>query len=70
MIYLKKFNTPPIQSGNRIDCRNVSLIIITLAIKQVRTLSLLPFLNNEKQFERNESTMKKIDCNGLFEPKY
>jgi len=30
--------------------------LITIAIKQARILSLLPFLNNEKQFERNEST--------------
>nr|CUA65765.1 ribosomal protein S18 [Dianthus gratianopolitanus] len=32
--------------------------LITIAIKQARILSLLPFLNNEKQFERNESTTK------------
>nr|YP_009568182.1 ribosomal protein S18 [Sesuvium portulacastrum]YP_010625707.1 ribosomal protein S18 [Sesuvium sesuvioides]QBE86045.1 ribosomal protein S18 [Sesuvium portulacastrum]UJJ81951.1 ribosomal protein S18 [Sesuvium portulacastrum]WBG94467.1 ribosomal protein S18 [Sesuvium sesuvioides] len=73
---------PPIQSGDRIDYRNMSLIsrfiseqgkilsrrvnrltlkqqrLITLAIKQARILSLLPFLNNEKQFERIESTTK------------
>jgi small subunit ribosomal protein S18 len=30
--------------------------LITIAIKQARILSLLPFLNNEKQFERIEST--------------
>nr|YP_009581802.1 ribosomal protein S18 [Isopyrum manshuricum]QBK50213.1 ribosomal protein S18 [Isopyrum manshuricum] len=30
--------------------------LITIAIKQARILSLLPFLNNEKQFERTEST--------------
>lgn len=30
--------------------------LITVAIKQARILSLLPFLNNEKQFERTEST--------------
>nr|YP_010421631.1 ribosomal protein S18 [Urtica magellanica]USG55682.1 ribosomal protein S18 [Urtica magellanica] len=71
---------PPIQSGDRIDYRNMSLIsrfiseqgkilsrrvnrltlkqqrLITIAIKQARILSLLPFLNNEKHFERNEST--------------
>nr|QFO88328.1 ribosomal protein S18 [Silene littorea] len=71
---------PPIQPGDRIDYRNMSLIsrfiseqgkilsrrvnrltlkqqrLITIAIKQARILSLLPFLNNEKQFERNEST--------------
>src|SRR5881628_2160623 len=70
---------PPIQSGDRIDYRNMSLIsrfiseqgkilsrrvnrltlkqqrLITIAIKQARILSLLPFLNNEKQFERAES---------------
>nr|ABY85651.1 ribosomal protein S18 [Silene cryptoneura] len=32
--------------------------LITIAIKQARILSLLPFLNNEKQFERNESTTR------------
>nr|YP_009776928.1 ribosomal protein S18 [Boerhavia diffusa]QJA27581.1 ribosomal protein S18 [Boerhavia diffusa] len=71
---------PLIQSGDRIDYRNMSLIsrfiseqgkilsrrvnrltlkqqrLITIAIKQARILSLLPFLNNEKQFERIEST--------------
>ena len=71
---------PPIQSGDRIDYRNMSLIsrfiseqgkilsrrmnrltlkqqrLITIAIKQARILSLLPFLNNQKQFERSEST--------------
>ena len=73
---------PPIQSGDRIDYRNMSLIsrfiseqgkilsrrvnrltlkqqrLITIAIKQARILSSLPFLNNEKQFERTESTAK------------
>nr|NP_054382.1 ribosomal protein S18 [Epifagus virginiana]P30061.1 RecName: Full=Small ribosomal subunit protein bS18c; AltName: Full=Plastid 30S ribosomal protein S18 [Epifagus virginiana]AAA65856.1 ribosomal protein S18 [Epifagus virginiana] len=29
--------------------------LITIAIKQARILSLLPFINNEKQFERIES---------------
>nr|YP_009967449.1 ribosomal protein S18 [Typhonium blumei]QIS89620.1 ribosomal protein S18 [Typhonium blumei]UVN17433.1 ribosomal protein S18 [Typhonium blumei] len=29
--------------------------LITIAIKQARILSLLPFLNNERQFERTES---------------
>nr|YP_010690612.1 ribosomal protein S18 [Cartonema parviflorum]WBU14322.1 ribosomal protein S18 [Cartonema parviflorum] len=29
--------------------------LITISIKQARILSLLPFLNNEKQFERAES---------------
>nr|QFV19777.1 ribosomal protein S18 [Macrosolen bibracteolatus]QFV19845.1 ribosomal protein S18 [Macrosolen cochinchinensis] len=67
---------PPIQSGDRIDYRNMSLIsrfiseqgkilsrrvnrlnlkqqrLITIAIKQARILSSLPFLSNEKQFER------------------
>uniref|UniRef100_UPI0030DE89C9 ribosomal protein S18 n=1 Tax=Sabulina tenuifolia TaxID=1155345 RepID=UPI0030DE89C9 len=71
---------PPIQPGDRIDYRNMSLIsrfiseqgkilsrrvnrltlkqqrLITIAIKQARILSLLPFLNNEKQFERTESS--------------
>nr|YP_009669591.1 ribosomal protein S18 [Oxalis drummondii]YP_009860012.1 ribosomal protein S18 [Oxalis corymbosa]ADD30021.1 ribosomal protein S18 [Oxalis latifolia]QCW94875.1 ribosomal protein S18 [Oxalis drummondii]QKK36596.1 ribosomal protein S18 [Oxalis corymbosa] len=75
---------PPIQSGDRIDYRNMSLIsrfiseqgkilsrrvnrltlnqqrLITVAIKQARILSSLPFLNNEKQFERNESTTKTM----------
>nr|YP_009264713.1 ribosomal protein S18 [Kostermanthus robustus]ANJ19028.1 ribosomal protein S18 [Kostermanthus robustus] len=69
---------PPIQPGDRIDYRNISLItrfiseqgkilsrrvnrltlkqqrLITIAIKQARILSLLPFLNNEKHFEKNE----------------
>jgi len=73
---------PPIQSGDRIDYKNMSLIsrfiseqgkilsrrvnrltlkqqrLITIAIKQARILSLLPFLNNEKQFERTESTTR------------
>nr|AKZ24386.1 ribosomal protein S18 [Silene antirrhina] len=73
---------PPIQPGDRIDYRNMSLIsrfiseqgkilsrrvnrltlkqqrLITIAIKQARILSLLPFLNNQKQFERKESTTR------------
>nr|YP_009320016.1 30S ribosomal protein S18 [Alniphyllum eberhardtii]YP_010041312.1 30S ribosomal protein S18 [Alniphyllum fortunei]APA19140.1 30S ribosomal protein S18 [Alniphyllum eberhardtii]QPA36089.1 30S ribosomal protein S18 [Alniphyllum fortunei]QUT08509.1 ribosomal protein S18 [Alniphyllum fortunei]WIL98309.1 ribosomal protein S18 [Alniphyllum fortunei] len=80
---------PPIQSGDRIDYRNMSLIsrfiseqgkilsrrvnrltlkqqrLITIAIKQARILSSLPFLNNAKlnnakQFERKrtESTTR------------
>lgn len=73
---------PPIQSGDRIDYKNMGLIcrfiseqgkilsrrvnrltlkqqrLITIAIKQARILSLLPFLNNEKQFEKSESTEK------------
>ncbi|KAI5671996.1 hypothetical protein M9H77_12360 [Catharanthus roseus] len=72
----------PIQSRDRIDYRNMSLIsrfiseqgkilyrrvnrltleqqrLITIAIKQACILFLLPFLNNEKQFERNESTAR------------
>nr|AWI71903.1 ribosomal protein S18 [Beaumontia murtonii] len=32
--------------------------LITIAIKQARILSLLPFLNNEKQFERKKSTTR------------
>nr|YP_009716071.1 ribosomal protein S18 [Suaeda glauca]QGL09196.1 ribosomal protein S18 [Suaeda glauca]UQK97040.1 ribosomal protein S18 [Suaeda salsa] len=32
--------------------------LITIAIKQARILSLLPFLNNEKQFERTELTTR------------
>nr|YP_010873516.1 ribosomal protein S18 [Justicia betonica]WGV34736.1 ribosomal protein S18 [Justicia betonica] len=73
---------PPIQSGDRIDYRNMNLIsrfiseqgkilsrrvnrltlkqqrLITIAIKQARILSLLPFLNNEKQVERTASTAR------------
>nr|YP_009469272.1 ribosomal protein S18 [Byrsonima coccolobifolia]YP_009469360.1 ribosomal protein S18 [Byrsonima crassifolia]AVD96499.1 ribosomal protein S18 [Byrsonima coccolobifolia]AVD96587.1 ribosomal protein S18 [Byrsonima crassifolia] len=69
---------PPIQSGDQIDYRNMSLIsrfiseqgkiisrrvnrltlkqqrLVTIAIKQARILSSLPFLNNEKQFEKGE----------------
>nr|URQ18487.1 ribosomal protein S18 [Adoxa moschatellina]URQ21344.1 ribosomal protein S18 [Sambucus williamsii] len=67
---------PPIQSGDRIDYRNMSLIsrfiseqgkilsrrvnrltlkqqrLITIAIKQARILSLLPFLNNAESTSR------------------
>nr|YP_010175889.1 ribosomal protein S18 [Scleromitrion brachypodum]YP_010175975.1 ribosomal protein S18 [Oldenlandia diffusa]QSM34983.1 ribosomal protein S18 [Scleromitrion brachypodum]QSM35069.1 ribosomal protein S18 [Oldenlandia diffusa] len=74
---------PPIQSGDRIDYRNMSLIsrfiseqgkilsrrvnkltlkqqrLITIAIKQARILSLLPFLNNEKQFERTDEPIAR-----------
>jgi len=32
--------------------------LITIAIKQARILSSLPFLNNEKQLEKSESTAK------------
>ncbi|TYI10295.1 hypothetical protein E1A91_A09G118800v1 [Gossypium mustelinum] len=73
---------PPIQSGNQIDYKNMSLIsrfisergkilsrrvnrltlkqqrLITIAIKQACILSLLLFLNNEKHFERSESTTR------------
>nr|YP_010987827.1 ribosomal protein S18 [Aporosa dioica]WON66259.1 ribosomal protein S18 [Aporosa dioica] len=73
---------PPIQSGDQIDYRNMSLIsrfiseqgkilsrrvnrltlkqqrLITIAIKQARILSSLPFLNNEKQFEKGELVLK------------
>ena len=73
---------PPIQSGDRIDYKNMGLIcrfiseqgkilsrrvnrltlkqqrLITIAIKQARILSSLPFLNNETQFEKSESTAK------------
>ncbi|GAY52330.1 hypothetical protein CUMW_140990 [Citrus unshiu] len=73
---------PPIQSGDRIDYRNMTLIsrflseqgkilsrrvnrltlkeqrLITIAIKQARILSSLPFLNNEKQFERSGLTAR------------
>nr|QWL16720.1 ribosomal protein S18 [Plantago afra]QWL16891.1 ribosomal protein S18 [Plantago indica] len=73
---------PPIQPGDRIDYRNMSLINrfvseqgkilsrrvnrltlkqqrkITIAIKQARILSFLPFLNNEKKFERTRSTSR------------
>nr|YP_009768607.1 ribosomal protein S18 [Macrolobium huberianum]QIS99225.1 ribosomal protein S18 [Macrolobium huberianum] len=71
---------PPIQSGDRIDYKNMSLIsrfiseqgkilsrrvnrltlkqqrLITIAIKQARILSSLPFRNNEKEFQKSEST--------------
>lgn len=73
---------PLIQSGDRIDYKNMSLInrfisqqgkilsrrvnrltlkqqrLITLAIKQARILSLLPFVNNEKQFEKIKLTTR------------
>nr|YP_009937267.1 ribosomal protein S18 [Melicope pteleifolia]QNT26680.1 ribosomal protein S18 [Melicope pteleifolia]QOW07784.1 ribosomal protein S18 [Melicope pteleifolia] len=32
--------------------------LITIAIKQARILSSLPFLNNDKQFERSGSTTR------------
>nr|YP_011020600.1 ribosomal protein S18 [Knoxia roxburghii]WQH63020.1 ribosomal protein S18 [Knoxia roxburghii] len=74
---------PPIQSGDRIDYRNMSLIsrfiseqgkilsrrvnkltlkqqrLITIAIKQARILSLLPFRNNEKLFERTKESIAR-----------
>nr|YP_010257069.1 ribosomal protein S18 [Ormosia fordiana]QUV75453.1 ribosomal protein S18 [Ormosia fordiana] len=74
---------PPIQSGDRIDYKNMSLIsrfiseqgkilsrrvnrltlkqqrLITIAIKQARILSSLPFLNNEKRFLNNEKQFEK-----------
>jgi len=34
--------------------------LITIAIKQARILSSLPFLNNEKQFERAESIPRTV----------
>nr|YP_010413893.1 ribosomal protein S18 [Bauhinia racemosa]URQ19414.1 ribosomal protein S18 [Bauhinia racemosa] len=73
---------PPIQSGDRIDYKNMSLIsrfiseqgkilsrrvnrltlkqqrLITIAIKQARILSSLPFLNNEKQSQKRASTTR------------
>ncbi|KAI5666274.1 hypothetical protein M9H77_16127 [Catharanthus roseus] len=45
---------PPIQSRDRIDYRYMSLISRFIT----RILSLLLFLNNEKQFERNEPTAR------------
>nr|YP_010490066.1 ribosomal protein S18 [Koenigia lichiangensis]UWM11194.1 ribosomal protein S18 [Koenigia campanulata var. fulvida]UWM11706.1 ribosomal protein S18 [Koenigia lichiangensis] len=80
---------PPLQSGDRIDYRNMSLIsrfiseqgkilsrrvnrltlkqqrLITIAIKQARILSLLPFLNNEKQFEKTRSAVKTTGFRGF-----
>nr|QWZ47286.1 ribosomal protein S18 [Cyananthus flavus] len=71
---------PPIQPGDRIDYRNISLIgrfiseqgkilsrrvnrltlrqqrLITIAIKQARILSSLPFINDETQFETKTPT--------------
>nr|YP_010286635.1 ribosomal protein S18 [Bauhinia purpurea]QKV48513.1 ribosomal protein S18 [Bauhinia blakeana]UKT60557.1 ribosomal protein S18 [Bauhinia purpurea]USG48257.1 ribosomal protein S18 [Bauhinia purpurea] len=73
---------PPIQSGDRIDYKNMSLIsrfiseqgkilsrrvnrltlkqqrLITIAIKQARILSSLPFLNNEKQSQKRAATAR------------
>nr|CUR02279.1 rps18 [Acacia erinacea] len=74
---------PRIQSGDRIDYKNMSLIsqfiseqgkilsrrvnrltlkqqrLITIAIKQARILSSLPFLNNEKLFEKIKSATRR-----------
>ena len=41
---------------NRLNLKQQRLI--TSTIKQAHILSLLSFLNNEKQFERGESTVK------------
>nr|YP_009540484.1 ribosomal protein S18 [Ricotia davisiana]AYQ22487.1 ribosomal protein S18 [Ricotia davisiana] len=41
---------------NRVTLKQQRLI--TIAIKQARILSLLPFLNNQKQFERSESILR------------
>nr|YP_010365487.1 ribosomal protein S18 [Pereskia aculeata]UOU85432.1 ribosomal protein S18 [Pereskia aculeata]WRH31694.1 ribosomal protein S18 [Pereskia aculeata] len=87
---------PPIQSGDRIDYRNTSLLsrfiseqgkilsrrvtrltlkqqrLITIAIKQARILSLLPFITNDKQLERIESTTRTANFRTKkkkFEPK-
>nr|CUR00010.1 rps18 [Acacia acanthoclada subsp. glaucescens] len=73
---------PRIQSGDRIDYKNMSLIsqfiseqgkilsrrvnrltlkqqrLITIAIKQARILSSLPFLNNEKLFAKRKSATR------------
>nr|YP_009435858.1 ribosomal protein S18 [Monopsis flava]ATG25947.1 ribosomal protein S18 [Monopsis flava] len=86
---------PPIQSGDRIDYRNMSLIgrfishqgkilsrrvnkltlrqqrLMTRAIKQARILSLLPFVNNDKLFEKKKYTtsQKKKNKSGLAKKK-
>ncbi|KAL1340878.1 hypothetical protein AAHE18_09G046600 [Arachis hypogaea] len=66
---------PPIQSGDRIDYKNMRKILsrrvnrltlkqqrlITIAIKQARILSSLPFLNNEKKILNNEKKFEKIE---------
>ncbi|KAK4730095.1 hypothetical protein R3W88_023083 [Solanum pinnatisectum] len=54
---------PPIQSGDRIDYRNMCLISRFISeqgkiLSRPRILSLLPLLNNEKQFERTELTAR------------
>jgi len=62
---------PPIQSGDRIDYKNMSLIsrfiseqgkilsrrVNRLTLKQQRLITIA-ILNNEKQFERTESTTR------------
>ena len=40
------------------DVNNYEQRLITIAIKKARILSSLPFLNNEKQFEKSESTAR------------
>nr|YP_010722852.1 ribosomal protein S18 [Lonicera microphylla]WDW20481.1 ribosomal protein S18 [Lonicera microphylla] len=74
---------PPIQPGDQIEYRNMSLIsrfisdqgkilarrvkrltlkqqrLITLAIKQARILSSLPFLNNGKLFKKKAKPINK-----------
>nr|YP_009556439.1 ribosomal protein S18 [Weigela japonica]QBC70896.1 ribosomal protein S18 [Weigela japonica] len=76
---------PPIQPGDRIEYRNMSLIsrfiseqgkilsrrvnrltlkqqrLITIAIKQARILSSLPFLNNAKLFKNKDKRFKNKD---------
>jgi small subunit ribosomal protein S18 len=54
MSFISRF----ISEQGKIFSRRVNILtlkqqrLITIAIKQARILSLLPFLNNEKQFER------------------
>ena len=43
---------------NRLNLKQQRLI--TIAINQAHILSLLPFLNNEKQFERGESATRTM----------
>ncbi|KAL2904794.1 30S ribosomal protein S18 chloroplastic, partial [Bienertia sinuspersici] len=74
----------PIQSGDRIDYRNLSLTslfiieqgkiisrrvnrltlkqrrLITIAIKQARILSLLPFLNNENNLKEPSRLLERL----------
>jgi small subunit ribosomal protein S18 len=44
--------------SRQVNRLNLKQRLITSTIKQARILSLLPFLNNEKQFERSELTAK------------